>query len=113
MIFSGNFVYKCEVWSSSANIKSLKLLLFLLPFFQRFRGLSINIKRFTLLKSPLGNKKSKDQFEKCEHRMYFYLESSKPSNILACVHILAFLNEVKCKVKVSNKVSDWSSARKG
>nr|YP_009128342.1 ribosomal protein S10 [Sargassum thunbergii]AJP09395.1 ribosomal protein S10 [Sargassum thunbergii] len=113
MSFSGNLVYKCEVWSSSANIKSLKILLFLLPFFQRFRGLSINIKKFTLLKSPLGNKRSKDQFEKREHRVYFYLESSKPSNILACVHILTFLNEVKCKVKVSNKVSDWSLARKG
>nr|YP_009924842.1 ribosomal protein S10 [Sargassum siliquastrum]YP_010485645.1 ribosomal protein S10 [Sargassum fulvellum]YP_010485682.1 ribosomal protein S10 [Sargassum macrocarpum]YP_010485719.1 ribosomal protein S10 [Sargassum serratifolium]QNH69211.1 ribosomal protein S10 [Sargassum siliquastrum]UVW81717.1 ribosomal protein S10 [Sargassum fulvellum]UVW81791.1 ribosomal protein S10 [Sargassum macrocarpum]UVW81828.1 ribosomal protein S10 [Sargassum serratifolium] len=106
MSFLGNFVYKCEVWSSSANIRSLKLLFFLLPFFQRYRGLSITIKRFTLLKSPLGNKRSKDQFEKREHRVYFYLESSKPSNILACVHILTFLNEVKCKVKVSNKLSN-------
>nr|YP_010390287.1 ribosomal protein S10 [Sargassum nigrifolium]UPV69788.1 ribosomal protein S10 [Sargassum nigrifolium] len=106
MSFLGNFVYKCEVWSSSANIRSLKLLFFLLPFFQKYRGLSINIKRFTLLKSPLGNKRSKDQFEKREHRVYFYLESSKPSNILACVHILTFLNEVKCKVKVSNKLPD-------
>ena len=106
MSFLSNFVYKCEVWSSSANIRSLKLLFFLLPFFQRYRGLSINIKRFTLLKSPLGNKRSKDQFEKREHRVYFYLESSKPSNILACVHILTFLNEVKCKVKVSNKLSN-------
>nr|YP_009502554.1 ribosomal protein S10 [Sargassum yezoense]AWV83138.1 ribosomal protein S10 [Sargassum yezoense] len=106
MSFLGNFVYKCEVWSSSANIRSLKLLFFFLPFFQRYRGLSITIKRFTLLKSPLGNKSSKDQFEKREHRVYFYLESSKPSNILACVHILTFLNEVKCKVKVSNKLSN-------
>nr|YP_009049417.1 ribosomal protein S10 [Sargassum horneri]AIE46213.1 ribosomal protein S10 [Sargassum horneri]AWW89675.1 ribosomal protein S10 [Sargassum horneri]AWW89712.1 ribosomal protein S10 [Sargassum horneri]AWW89749.1 ribosomal protein S10 [Sargassum horneri]AWW89786.1 ribosomal protein S10 [Sargassum horneri] len=106
MSFSGNLIYKCEVWSSSANIKSLKLLFFLLPFFQRYRGLSINIKRFTLLKSPLGNKKSKDQFEKCEHRVHFYLKSIKPSNILACVHVLTFLTEVKCKVKVSNKLLD-------
>nr|YP_009154087.1 ribosomal protein S10 [Turbinaria ornata]AJF48275.1 ribosomal protein S10 [Turbinaria ornata] len=105
MSFSGNFVYKCEVWSLSANIKSLKLLFFLFPFFQKYRGLSINIKRFTLLRSPLGNKRSKDQFEKREHRAYFCIESSKPSNILACVHILTFLNEVKCKVKVSNKLS--------
>ena len=82
----------------------MKLVLFLLPFFQRYRGLPINIKKFTLLRSPLGNKKSKDQFEKREHRMYFYVESNKPSNILAYVHILTFLNEVKCKVKVSNKL---------
>nr|YP_009050526.1 ribosomal protein S10 [Sargassum fusiforme]AIG23794.1 ribosomal protein S10 [Sargassum fusiforme]QJC59500.1 ribosomal protein S10 [Sargassum fusiforme] len=106
MRFSGNLVYICEVWSSSANIKSLKLLVFLLPFFQRYQRLSMNIKRFTLLKSPLGNNRSKDQFEKREYRVYFYLESSKPSNVLACVHILTFLNEVKCKVKVSNKLSD-------
>nr|YP_009330438.1 ribosomal protein S10 [Coccophora langsdorfii]ANS72210.1 ribosomal protein S10 [Coccophora langsdorfii] len=105
MSFSRTLVYRCEIWSLSANIKSLKLLSLLLPFFQPYRGLSINVKRFTLLRSPLGNKRSKDQFEKREHRAYFYVESSKPSEILACVHVLALLNEVKCKVKVSNRLS--------
>ena len=105
MSFSRKPVYKCEILSLSANIKSLKLLSFLLPFYQSYKGLSSDVKRFTLFRSPLGNKRSKEQFEKYEHRAHFFMESSKPSGILAYVYILNFLNDVKCKVKVSNRLT--------
>ena len=49
-------IYRCEVWCLSTNLASLKLVHSLLPFFINYTGLSTRIKRFTLLRSPLGNK---------------------------------------------------------
>jgi len=97
-------LFICEVWSSSVDLKSLKAWFLLLPIFNSYIGLSTKIKRFTLLRSPLGNKRSKDQFERREHRGYFFFESKNPSKILAILSILRYSNGVKSKV--SFKVID-------
>ncbi|CAN0340952.1 unnamed protein product [Ascophyllum nodosum] len=97
-------IYRCEVWCLSTSIASLKLVLNLLPFFVNYTGLSTRIKIFTLLRSPLGNKTSKDQFEKREYRIYFRVESKKPSFILAYMNTLTYFNEVKYKVIISNTI---------
>ena len=62
------------------------------------------MKRFTLLCSPLGNKTSKDQFERREYRIYFRVESKKPSFILAYMNTLTYFNEVKYKVIILNTI---------
>ncbi len=90
--------YICEVWSSSTDLKSLKAWLFLLPLSRPCTGLSTKIKRFTLLRSPLGNKTSKDQFERREYRSYFSFESKNPSKILAVLDVLKYSNDVKSKI---------------
>nr|UNI92483.1 ribosomal protein S10 [Silvetia siliquosa] len=97
-------IYRCEVWCLSTSIASLKLVHGLLPFFINYTGLSTRIKRFTLLRSPLGNKTSKDQFERREYRIYFCVESIKPSFILAYINALTYFNEVKYKVRISNTI---------
>lgn len=90
--------YICEVWSNSVDLKSLKLWFLLLPLSRPCTGLSTKIKRFTLFRSPLGNKTSKDQFERREYRSYFSFESKNPSKILAILDVLKHSNYVKSKV---------------
>lgn len=91
-------IYICEVWFSSTDLKSLKSCFLLLPFSRHYTGLSTKIKRFTLIRSPLGNKTSKDQFERREYRNYFSFESKNPSKILAILDIFKYSNDVKLKV---------------
>lgn len=64
-------IYRCEIWSSTTNATSIKLFYLILPISLDYLGLPTEVKRFTLLRSPLGNKTSKDQFERREHRSYF------------------------------------------
>nr|QWK44552.1 ribosomal protein S10 [Dictyoneurum californicum] len=96
--YKKNIKYICKVWSVSTDFKSLNSFLLLLPFSLSSTGLSTRIKRFTLLRSPLGNKASKDQFERREYRSYFIIKSKSPSKILAFIGILRYLNGVKFKV---------------
>ena len=91
-------IYICEVWSSSVDLKSLKRCFLLLPLSRPCTGLSTKIKRFTLLRSPLGNKTSKDQFERREYRSYFSFESKNPSKILGILDVLKYFNGIKYKV---------------
>nr|YP_009549864.1 ribosomal protein S10 [Cladosiphon okamuranus]AYW52578.1 ribosomal protein S10 [Cladosiphon okamuranus] len=91
--------YICEVWSSSTDLKSLKLWLLLLPLSRPSTALSTKIKRFTLLRSPLGNKRSKDQFERREYRSYFSFKSKRPSKVLAVLEVLKYSNDVKSKIQ--------------
>jgi len=65
-------------------------------------GLPTRTKQFTLLRSPLGNKKAKDQFERREYRNYCYYKTQEASKILGFLEVLRTLNGVKLKVKVSN-----------
>lgn len=104
MSSSHDYIYKCEVWSLSTNLENLKLWVLLLPLSLSSIGLSTRIKRFTLLRSPLGNKTSKDQFERQEYRSYFSIESKKAAKILAFLDAISHLNGVKYKVKVANKI---------
>ena len=93
-------IYLCEVWSTSTDLKSLKYWSLLLPLAKQCTGLSTKIKRFTLLRSPLGNKTAKDQFERKEYRSYLSFKSKNPSKILALLDILRYSTGVKLKVLV-------------
>lgn len=97
-----NNIYTCEVWSSSVDLKSLKSWLLLLPLSRPCTGLSTKIKRFTLFRSPLGNKTAKDQFERREYRSYFYFTSKNPSKILAILEVLKYSHGVKSKIVVKS-----------
>nr|YP_011017008.1 ribosomal protein S10 [Lessonia nigrescens]WQB61686.1 ribosomal protein S10 [Lessonia nigrescens] len=96
--YKKSIIYICKVWSISTDLKSLKYLPLLLPLSSSFIGLSTKTKRFTLLRSPLGNKTAKDQFERREYRSYFTITSRSPTKILAFIDILRYLNGVKFKV---------------
>ena len=90
--------YICKIWSSSIDLKSLKTWFLLLPLSRPCTGLSTKIKRFTLLRSPLGNKTSKDQFERREYRGYLEFKSKNPSDVLAVLDFFKYCNDVKSKV---------------
>nr|UAX19803.1 ribosomal protein S10 [Alaria marginata]WKY97621.1 ribosomal protein S10 [Alaria marginata]WKY97659.1 ribosomal protein S10 [Alaria marginata]WKY97697.1 ribosomal protein S10 [Alaria marginata]WKY97735.1 ribosomal protein S10 [Alaria marginata] len=96
--YKKSIIYSCKVWSVSTDLKSLNSLSLLLPLSISSTGLSTRIKRFTLLRSPLGNKAAKDQFERREYRSYFTIKSQSPAKILAFIDILRYLNGVKFKV---------------
>lgn len=93
--------YNCQVWCSAINLKDLKSWILLLPLYCNTIGLTTNIKRFTVLKSPLGNKKSKDQFEQRKYRSYFSVDSENSSKILALVKFLRLSSGVKLKIVLS------------
>nr|QWK44743.1 ribosomal protein S10 [Pelagophycus porra] len=104
--YKKSIIYICEVWSVSTDFKSLNSLSLLLPLSICSTGLYTKIKRFTLLRSPLGNKAAKDQFERREYRSYFTIRSQSPSKILAFIDILKYLNGVKFKVVLQEKNID-------
>lgn len=91
-------IYTCKIWSSSISLKSLKSWLLLLPLPCFSTGLSTKIKRFTLVRSPLGNKKSKEQFERREYRNLYIFVSDKPDKVLAFLDILRYSADIKLKV---------------
>nr|QWK44781.1 ribosomal protein S10 [Pleurophycus gardneri] len=101
--YKKSIIYICKVWSVSTDFKSLNSLSLLLPLSISSTGLSTRIKRFTLLRSPLGNKAAKDQFERREYRSYFTIKSQNPAKILAFIDILRYLNGVKFKVVLKEK----------
>nr|YP_003288923.1 ribosomal protein S10 [Saccharina japonica]YP_003288961.1 ribosomal protein S10 [Saccharina religiosa]YP_003288999.1 ribosomal protein S10 [Saccharina ochotensis]YP_003289076.1 ribosomal protein S10 [Saccharina diabolica]YP_003289127.1 ribosomal protein S10 [Saccharina longipedalis]YP_004599023.1 ribosomal protein S10 [Saccharina japonica x Saccharina latissima]YP_008145638.1 ribosomal protein S10 [Saccharina longissima]YP_009176278.1 ribosomal protein S10 [Saccharina sp. ye-B]AIZ57637.1 len=101
--YKKSIIYICKVWSVSTDFKSLNSLALLLPLSISSTGLSRKIKRFTLLRSPLGNKAAKDQFERREYRRYFIITSQSPATILAFIDILKYLNGVKFKVVLQEK----------
>ena len=96
-------LYICEVWCKSINLKDLKSWILLLPSYCNTTGLSTNIKRFTLLRSPLGNKKSKDQFERREYKNYFSIKTNNPSQILSFLSLLKLSSGIKLKVNLRFK----------
>ncbi|CAN0299214.1 unnamed protein product [Ectocarpus sp. 4 AP-2014] len=93
-------LYICQVWSSSTNLKDLKSWVLVLPYYCKVTGLSTNKKRFTLIRSPLGNKKSKDQFERREYKNYFSINTNNPSQILFFLSLLKLSSGVKLKVNL-------------
>nr|QWK44475.1 ribosomal protein S10 [Cymathaere triplicata] len=103
-----SIIYICKVWSGSTDFKSLNSWSLLLPLSISSTGLATRIKRFTLLRSPLGNKAAKDQFERREYRSYFTIKSRSPAKVLAFIGILRYLNGVKFKVILQEKnVNDY------
>nr|ANS57877.1 ribosomal protein S10 [Pleurocladia lacustris] len=101
-------LYICEIWVSSNNKNSLKLWSSLLPLSGDHTGLCTEIKRFTLLRSPLGNKTSKDQFERRECRSYFVLESKDPFKLLSLLSILKYSANVKLKIIFKTRVPQFN-----
>nr|QWK44934.1 ribosomal protein S10 [Pseudochorda nagaii] len=98
-------LYHCRVWSASINLNSLKLWYLLLPLSEPSTGLPTRIKRFTLLRSPLGNKTAKDQFERREYRGYFSIQSEHACKILAFIDTLGHFNGVRFKMIISRSMS--------
>ncbi|CAM9430627.1 unnamed protein product [Ectocarpus fasciculatus] len=96
--YNKNSIYTCEVWISSTNLKSLKIYSLLLPLSCTSTGLPTKIKRFTLLRSPLGNKSSKDQFERREYKSFMSFQSKDYLNILALLDILQCSSNIKSKI---------------
>ncbi|CAM9112057.1 unnamed protein product [Ectocarpus sp. 8 AP-2014] len=99
--YNKNIIYTCEVWTRSTNLNSLKIYSLLLPLSHISTGLPTKIKRFTLLRSPLGNKRSKDQFERREYKSFFSFQSKDPSKILALLYILQRSSNIKSKLVFS------------
>ncbi|CAN0371578.1 unnamed protein product [Ectocarpus sp. 6 AP-2014] len=96
--YNKNIIYTCKIWASSTNSNSLKIYSLLLPLSRISTGLPTKIKRFTLLRSPLGNKRSKDQFERREYKSFFSFQSKDPSKILALLYILQRSSNIKSKI---------------
>nr|YP_011008383.1 ribosomal protein S10 [Sporochnus bolleanus]WBP70354.1 ribosomal protein S10 [Sporochnus bolleanus] len=94
-----NNIYRCDVWSGSSDLGNIKLWFLLLPFTSFFMGLPSRKIRVTLLRSPLGNKTSKDQFEKREHRYHYYIQSKDPAVFLAFLGLISQLQGVKYKIR--------------
>ena len=95
------FVYRCHIWVSFTNINSFKLLVLLSPFIFSKQVVKKKSKSFSLLRSPLGNKKSKDLFTHQEYKGYFYVEFHKTSSLLSFLSTLEnLLNDVQFKVVV-------------
>lgn len=91
-------LYKCEVWVQSTSLKSLKLWHSVLPFSSNYVGLPLRLKRFTLIKSPLGNKQSKDQFEKREYCIHFVILTKNASMLYMFLDIIKEVINVKVKL---------------
>ena len=104
-----NTIYSCKILLQSSDLKNLRLLSILLPIKTIYTGLPTKTNRFTLLRSPLGNKKSKDQFEYREYRGVFVIKSDKPKSILLLLDILKNFCVVKSKVIVNFCVSPDSN----
>lgn len=95
--------FKCEIWIKSIKLKNLKLWIKLLYFNPEYLGLSPLVKRFTLLRSSFGNKKSKDQYERREYRYYLLFKSSNPSVVLA------FIDSIKDTIGINIRIIVSSS----
>lgn len=93
-------LYSCKIWFSSTDLKYLRSWVLLLPLTKDFTGLPTKINRFTLFRSPLGNKKAKDQFERREYKGFLSLDYNKPEKILMLLDLLGRFNVIKSKVLV-------------
>lgn len=93
--------YCCELIIKSAGPLNIKQWLLVLPIDKMSLGLPTRIRRFTLLRSPLGNKKSKDQFELREYGVYVRFVTSNISFILYLLDVVRNPSGVKLKIKIS------------
>ena len=95
--------FKCKILAKSTTLNNLQLWINLLPSIDRLfcLGLPIRRKRFTFLKSPLGNKKAKDQYQLCEYSSYIYLRSDNPYILLSFLDLIKNPIGVKLKITLS------------
>ncbi|CAN0517985.1 unnamed protein product, partial [Ectocarpus sp. 12 AP-2014] len=93
--------YDCEVWYQSTSLKTLRYWLSILPVKDfNLKSLPTRRKRFTLLRSPLGNKISKDQYEEISYCGFLSLRSANPGKILGFLGLLLKPIGVKVKIRV-------------
>ena len=90
--------YNCQISVKSKCLKHLNTW-YLLIFNSEPVVSKLKIKRFTLLRSPLGNKRSKDQFEFREWSLFFCIEDINPSYVLYMSQIM--LIPVGLKIKLN------------
>nr|QWK44939.1 ribosomal protein S10 [Protohalopteris sp.] len=99
---SNNQVYLCNIWVQSTSLKSLKLWVRSLPMYPVCFGLPLKIKRFTVFRSPLGNKTAKDQYEKREYCFFLSISSKNAPRILAFLEVSQQVIHVKIKSSTSS-----------
>lgn len=93
--------YNCDVWLKTPNNKILKVWSKIIPQKSKGVGLPIKVRRFTLIKSPLGSKASKDQYEILEYGYFVSIRSFSASSVLKFLDILKHPVGVKFKISVS------------
>lgn len=95
--------FKCEILAKSTTLSDLLIWLNLFPIDNFFYlGLPIGKKRFTILKSPLGNKRAKDQYELCEYSYYIRIINPNPAILLLFLDLIKKSGGVKLKISLSN-----------
>lgn len=94
-------VYTCEIWLRSTDLDILDQCHKTFPKNCNFSRLALSVKRFTLLRSPLGNKKSKDQYEHKEYGIYVSIKALEACIVLSFVELLYLLPGIKSKILVS------------
>nr|YP_009672625.1 ribosomal protein S10 [Dictyopteris divaricata]QDB64110.1 ribosomal protein S10 [Dictyopteris divaricata] len=92
--------YKCKIWVRSTNKINLKKWRSVLPLNPTCQGLPTNIKRFTLIRAPLGSKKSKEQYELIEYGYQFCFFSTSASVLLKILDVIRYPVGVKLKISV-------------
>lgn len=92
--------FKCEILAKSTTLNNLQLWLSLLPSADKlfYLGLPVKQKRFTLLKSPLGNKQAKDQYQLYEYSCYVRLKNNNPYIVLSFLDLMKKSIGVKLKI---------------
>lgn len=101
--------YSCFIWVQSTSLKSLKLWVCSLPLSPICFNLPIRLKRFTLVRSPLGNKTSKEQYEKREYCAYLHVSSKEAPEILAFLELTQQVIGVKIKCCLSLSSLSYNS----
>ena len=94
-------LYSCNVWAISLYPKHLEAFHLLFSNWDKTTRLSKKIKRFSILRSPVGNKKAKDHFERREYRRFFSVQTDSVEEILYIVYLLKNLKKISCKIQVT------------
>lgn len=93
--------YCCELVVKSTKLLNINQWMFALSTDFLSVGLPVKIRRFTLLRSPLGNKKSKDQFELREYGVRVRVVAKNISFILCFLDAIRNPVGVNLKIKIS------------
>nr|YP_010032406.1 ribosomal protein S10 [Schizocladia ischiensis]QOW07620.1 ribosomal protein S10 [Schizocladia ischiensis] len=97
--------FQCDVLYQSTSPQSLREWLMLLPMesfdSMKIVGLPKNLKRFTVLRSPLGNKKAKDQYEHIQYGGLLRLTTREPVLLLRFLQSISSSGLLKLRIKVT------------
>lgn len=98
-----NLQYRCEVWVKSSDPQNIRIWSKIFPVNKNrvCVGLPTRSKQFTLVRSPLGSKASKDQYELVEYGCYYSFWSDNASIVLKLFDTLNYPMGVKLKICLS------------